>query len=61
MHTCCGVLQKYESVLDTPNLYGWGRAPDWVIRQKLRESLLNERALAGVRKERLQYTQLLYR
>lgn len=58
---CYFQSQEYESILQTPNRYGIGRAPDYVIKSKLWESLLSERTLSLVRKERLRYTQLLHR
>lgn len=37
------------------------RLHDWQKRKTLQEAMLSDRALAAVRKERLNYTQLLYR
>jgi hypothetical protein len=48
-------LQEFTNITSDPYLR------DWQKRNRLRDALLSDRTLGEVRRERLNYTQLLYR
>jgi hypothetical protein len=51
---CCH-LQEFTKITTHPHLQEWKK------RARIRHALLNDKTLAEVRRERLNYTQLLYR